>query len=132
MLKKITFTHVLLSVLTVLVMIFGIYYYRNSYIGSTFSANEIVFQHDTLIVLVNPQKKSHVHGLEIDIKGRTSQGVDIDLIESGKLMQSVHFSPSNVEYKFQNDWYSDTCIILFRPTIKGSNEIAITHHFFTN
>ena len=132
MLKKITITHVLLFLSSVGVIIFGIYYYRHSYIGSHLSAKEIRFQNDTLIVLSNPTIGSHVYGLEFELSGVTSYGIDIDLIEAGKLMQSIHFDPPNVEYKFQNDWYSDTCIILFRPFQKGMNELSLTHHFFVN
>lgn len=131
MLKKITLTHIFLIIGTLIVIIFGIFYFRNSYLLSAIATEEISFSSDTLIVLTHSGDSENVYALELKIDGSTTQGMDIDLVESGQLMQSIHFNAPIVQFEFQNDWYSDSCIVLFRPSGQGLSQLTIQHHFFS-
>lgn len=132
MIRKITLTHIILLICTIIVIVFGVIYFKDSYLASSLATKEFTFRSDTLLTLTKSQNTGYVYALELNVEGGTAQGVDIDLIEAGQLMQSIHFNAPTVKFNFQNDWYSDTCILLFRPTKEGLNTISLSYHFFTN
>ena len=76
--------------------------------------------------------QGHVHGIEIEITGKTDRTLLLLMGDSESVMnRQILLKKGIVDFVYGGDWYSDDCYLLFPSESEGNTELTIRYRFLS-
>ncbi|MDX2361816.1 MAG: hypothetical protein QNK23_13485 [Crocinitomicaceae bacterium] len=114
-------------------IIIGIGYYSyNRFIAPIYANAEqemdVVLMGNNEILLKKTDEQQQIHGIEIEITGPLDGIIDIVVANSEEDLHSIALK-GDVDYIYQNDWYSDSCFLKITTRGNATGELHLIYRF---
>ncbi len=120
-------------IISVLIIVIGYFAYvkfiRPTYLNNELRTEKIDLSQPEQLTLIKGQQQKNIFSIEIEITGTASGIFDVLVSNPEGLVHSIALKGKEVDYIYKGDWYSDTCLLDFKPRDNASGKLNIEYRF---
>ncbi len=121
-------------ILSIAIIILGIYMYKQYvsplYINNEQQSIQIDLAKESSVTLKKNKNQDEIFAIEIEILGKSSSNLNILSKDSvGKIFKEIKLKKGNIDFIYQNEWYSNTCILEFSSEQVMKGKLKINYRF---
>jgi len=128
--RKSTYTVIIVSFLIISV---GVYSYQKFlkpfYLNNQNQTKSIDLKLNSNLSFGKTVKQKSIYGIEIEVTGKSNSIFDLSISNGKQTMHSASIKNGEIDFVYKNDWYSDSCFLLFQPRGDETGELEINCRF---
>tara|TARA_R110002072_G_scaffold234192_1_gene391762 strand:- start:18680 stop:19087 length:408 start_codon:yes stop_codon:yes gene_type:complete len=121
-------------IISILIVVLSYFMYQN-YIAPIYLNNkqqeiDVNLANNQIITLQKTPKQKQIYSIELEISGNSASNLSIVVADSiGVLKKEIKLKKGEIDYLFQDEWYSSACNLSFSSKQKMDGNLKINYRF---
>ena len=100
------------------------------YLNNKAQEESIDLSQNQIVTLSKSSEQKRVYSIELEFSGNSASNLSIVLTDSiGIPMKEIKLKKGEIDYMFQDEWYSSECTLTFSSKEKMKGELEVEYRF---
>ncbi|MBL1281605.1 MAG: hypothetical protein COA33_015115 [Fluviicola sp.] len=121
-------------IISILIVVLSYFMYQNYiapiYLNNKAQEESIDLSQNQIVTLSKSSEQKRVYSIELEFSGNSASNLSIVLTDSiGIPMKEIKLKKGEIDYMFQDEWYSSECTLTFSSKEKMKGELEVEYRF---